>query len=145
MIIPNIWAICHDPDEFDDPDAFMPSRYIANRFGSKEPEPDAGGDNKEEGVSRKRTYVFGTGRRMCAGQRMAENSMMMTMAKLVWAFDVVPGEGGIHDVSMQTAFKDAILSGPKEFNVKFKVRDGRKKEIIERKWREADLFLSRFE
>lgn len=147
MIIPNTWAICHDPDEFDDPDAFMPSRYMNNRFGSKRPGPDASGEKKaaEREVSRKQTYVFGAGRRMCAGQKMAETSMMMTMAKLVWAFDVTPGEGGVLDTSMQTGFKDAILSGPKEFNVRFEVRGNRKKETIERKWREADLFLGRYE
>lgn len=146
MIIPNTWAICHDPDEFDEPDAFMPSRYMANRFGSKTtPGPDSRSDKKEGDVSRKQTYVFGAGRRMCAGQKMAENSMLMTMAKLVWAFDVTPQEGEVLDVNMQTAFKDAILSGPKEFKVKFEVREDRKKVTIERRWKEADLFLSKFE
>lgn len=148
MIIQNTWAISHDPDEFDDPDSFNPSRYLANKFGTKntgQDESNVSSGEKPDEVSRKQTYAFGAGRRMCAGQKMAENSMMMTMSKLMWAFDVRPGGEETLDTKMQTAFKDAILTGPHVFDVKFSVRDDRKKDVIRREWEKADLFLSRYE
>ncbi|OHF00998.1 cytochrome P450 [Colletotrichum orchidophilum] len=141
-ILMNIWAISHDPDEYEDPDCFKPERFLHNALGIK------GGERTSEEAtidqSRRPTYSFGAGRRVCAGQRMAENSMLMTISKLLWCFDVVPGDA-MPDTSMQTAFKDAILTGPKAFDVSFKVRgEGRQKILVE-EWNKADAWLKRFE
>lgn len=158
-VIANAWAISHDPEEFDDPDSFMPSRYLANRFGNKSKENDAEGApagseidaaalNAAAQVSRsgrRQVYAFGAGRRVCAGQRMAENSSMMTMAKLIWSFDVVYGGGGRPDVDVRTAFRDGILIGPKPFPVRFVPRSEAKKDIIRKEWEKADRFLGKFE
>lgn len=156
-IIPNVWAISHDPDEFEDPEAFNPHRYIANPFGVKVKDVVSGNDS-ETGLDadavetaemsssgRRQTYAFGAGRRVCAGSRMGENSMMMAMAKLVWAFDIVSATGGKPDVAMATAYKDAILTGPKSFPVKFVLRDERKGDVIKQEWEKADDFLRKFE
>jgi hypothetical protein len=59
---------------------------------------------------------------------MAENTMLLTMAKLLWSFDVVAPPG--LDTSVDRAFKDAILTGPKEFAVDFKVRGEARREVI---------------
>lgn len=96
-------------------------------------------------ISRRQTYAFGAGRRVCAGQRMAEQSMLITMAKLMWSFDVCPSGTEKLDVDVSTAYKDSILTGPKLFPVKFVVREEGKRKIIREEWEKADAFLRQFE
>lgn len=164
LIIPNVWAIGHDPDEFEDPDAFKPHRYLSDPFGAKTKEvasgnaPGGQSGDKQAGSGydaddaaeisnsgRRQTYAFGAGRRVCAGSRMAENSLMMAMAKLMWCFDIVSGTGEKPDVDMATAFKASSLTGPRIFPVQFVLRDERKGDVIRQEWAKADAFLSRFE
>ncbi|KAK1965983.1 cytochrome P450 [Colletotrichum sublineola] len=140
-ILMNIWAISHDPDEYDDPDSFNPERFIGSTFGIKEDHENA---KEAPDPSRRPTYGFGAGRRVCAGQRMAENSMLMTMSKLLWCFDVVPGDR-MPDTNVQTAFKDAILTGPKLFDVGFRVRSEERRKVLVNEWHKADSWLQRFE
>lgn len=164
LVILNVWAIGHDPDEFEDPDAFRPHRYLANPFGikvkevasgvtadsqSREDRGELGHDTDETAETftsgRRQTYAFGAGRRVCAGSRMAENSLMTAMAKLLWSFDVVSATAERPDVDMATGFKASSLTGPKIFPVKFVLRDQMKGNIIRQEWEKADAFLSRFE
>lgn len=158
-MISNIWAICQDPEEFDNPDSYQPSRYLANPFGIKTDGPAKGPSENDTGYSdttpvsadttaafgRRQTYAFGAGRRICGGSKMAENSMMLSMSKLLWAFDILPGTDKKLDTDFGTAYKDAMLTGPKSFPVKFVLRDEKKRGIISQEWEEADQFLSRFE
>jgi cytochrome P450 len=136
----NTWAIQHDPDDYPNGDSFDPSRFFQKDQVVHEPET-----NSESDIPRRQTYAFGAGRRICAGQRMAENSMMMSMAKLVWAFDISPIGEGLLDTSMKTAWKDAILTGPQEVPLNFKVRGESRKQIIEGEWERANTFLKKFE
>src|SRR3569833_47465 len=141
-IMINTWAIQHNPDEFEDPHNFDPSRYLSNPFGTKK---GVSVGNAADEASRKQTYAFGGGRRICAGQYMAEISLMRTMAMLVWAFDIAAGDRAQLDTSVQTGFKDAILTGPNAFSAKFHVRSNSKRDIIKEEWEKADLFLRRYE
>lgn len=76
---------------------------------------------------------------------MAENNSMMTMAKLIWSFEVVYAGDGKPDVDVRSAFKDSILTGPKLFPVRFVLRSESKRDIISKEWEKADQFLSKFE
>lgn len=134
-IIMNSWAIQHDPDEYQDPETFNPSRFLNNEFGVLEGKDTTG---------RKQSYAFGAGRRLCPGKRMAENSVLMAMAKIIWAFDVV-SPGGPPDTDAKRAFKDGVVVGPHEFPLKFVLRNEAKRESIQHEWDEADRFLSRYE
>ncbi|KAI1734986.1 cytochrome P450 [Xylaria scruposa] len=151
-IIMNSWALNHDPDEYENPDAFDPSRFLKHPLGIK-PTLDAMNKIPDELIEdtaasygfRRRNYGFGAGRRVCAGQRMAENSMMMTMAKLVWSFDVVPTRGATQLDTSVHAWSDAVLMSLKHFDVQFIVRSQQKRDVIEGEWQRADAFLQRYE
>ncbi|KAJ5777836.1 hypothetical protein N7520_001082 [Penicillium odoratum] len=64
----NAWAIHMDENEYEEPEQFIPERFIGNKFGCKSQDDS---DDK-----RRVTYGFGAGRRVCAGQRLAENSVV---------------------------------------------------------------------
>jgi cytochrome P450 len=73
----NLWAIHRHPREFPFPDNFEPERYLN---GLHFEYPNARGHN-----------AFGWGRRQCSGQPLAEASLAVSVARLLWAFDIKPG------------------------------------------------------
>lgn len=148
----NTWAVNHDPNEYAEPDVFNPDRFLTHPLGVRPSSAAAAtaATTPAEGVSavpdpsRRQSYSFGAGRRVCGGQRMAENSLMLTMSKLLWTFDIVAKQGPV-DTAVQTAFKDAILTGPEEFAVDFQIRDGHRREVVMKGWEKANEYLKRFE
>ncbi len=76
MLFANTWAIHRDESEYASPAEFIPERFLDNKFGSKLKAEDGDiGDDK-----RRITYAFGAGRRVCAGQRLAENSLVSAVS-----------------------------------------------------------------
>jgi cytochrome P450 len=76
-IFGNLWAIHSDPKDFPDPDSFKPERYLEeNRL----PYPNKTGHN-----------AFGWGRRSCSGRYFAEQGLSITVVRLMWAYDILPG------------------------------------------------------
>lgn len=73
----NVWSIHRHPREFPAPDSFRPERYLN---GLERPYPTKKGHN-----------AFGWGRRVCSGQPLAEQSLWMVVARLLWAYDIRPG------------------------------------------------------
>ena len=69
IIFANAWTIHRDVNEYDEPDRFLPERYLNNKFGSRNL-----GDKAQD--HRRTTYSFGAGRRVCPGQHLAENSLV---------------------------------------------------------------------
>jgi cytochrome P450 len=70
MLFANTWAIHMDEEEYDKPEEFIPERFLNNKFGTKY----TVGENADD--HRRVTYGFGAGRRVCPGQRLAENSLV---------------------------------------------------------------------
>ena len=68
FFLTNVWAIHRDEAEFELPDDFFPERWRGSKFATMKPVLD---DN----VLRVH-YGWGSGRRVCAGQRLAENSFV---------------------------------------------------------------------
>ncbi|KAF2827278.1 cytochrome P450 [Ophiobolus disseminans] len=136
IVIMNTWGLHHDTEQYEDPEAFNPMRFVESKFGvkdSKIPQDDI----------RRATYAFGAGRRVCPGQKMAEDSLLSSISKLLWSFDIVPQ--GRLDTDIRTAFKDSLVCGPKDFALQFRVRSERRKNLIQDAWLEANSFLERFE
>ncbi|KAL5437896.1 hypothetical protein PMIN06_010416 [Paraphaeosphaeria minitans] len=144
-VLMNTWAINHNEEDFPNPDAFDPARWLVDDTSA--PLPGYSSDSvfvSTDESSRRRSYAFGAGRRVCAGQEMAERSLLLTIAKLLWAFDMRPEAGTILDTNVETGFKDAVLTGPKESKIEFKVRSEAKEALICREWEAADAVLSKF-
>lgn len=73
----NMWAIHRNPRDFPDPDNFMPERFLN---GLEKPYPNARGSNP-----------FGWGRRQCSGQPLAEQGLLYSLGRMIWAFNIKPG------------------------------------------------------
>ncbi|KAH7408082.1 cytochrome P450 [Phaeosphaeria sp. MPI-PUGE-AT-0046c] len=137
-VIINAYGINHDETFYDSPSIFDPTRYLDNEFGST-----FAARNYDAVKGRRVNYSFGAGRRVCPGQRFAENSLMMHFAKLVWAFDFVAT--GMLPVDTWDGWSEGLAFRPKDLKVEFKLRAEGKRKCIERAWAEADQFLSQFE
>lgn len=85
----NTWAINHNEEDFPNPDTFDPTRWLVDDASA----PIAGYSCSSVFVSnddssRRRSYAFGAGRRVCPGQEMGEANLLLSMAKLLWAFEM---------------------------------------------------------
>lgn len=74
-----VWTVNNDPAIFPDPRAFKPERYTV----------DLGvGEAAQASDVRERIWTFGAGRRICPGLHLAENTLSLAIARLLWAFDI---------------------------------------------------------
>ena len=87
----NVWSIHRHPREFPAPDSFRPERYFN---GLERPYPIKKGHN-----------AFGWGRRVFSGQPLAEQSLWMVVARLLWDYNIRPG---LVDVSTILSSRDLI-------------------------------------
>lgn len=94
----NLWAIHRNPREFPEPDVFRPERFLD---GLERPYPNKKGHN-----------AFGWGRRQCSGQPLAEQGLFITIARMIWAFNMQPGLD--ENVSLLKTYRPWIYSHTNE-------------------------------
>ncbi|KAJ0417659.1 cytochrome P450 [Aspergillus carlsbadensis] len=109
IVMPNVWAFCHDPATYKDPMSFNPSRFLGDH-----PERDP------------QTMVFGFGRRICPGRFLADSNIYLTIAMSLAAFEI----GKPEDEDIQARFLPGITSHPAPFGMRVKVRDERYREMV---------------
>ncbi|KAJ6198610.1 cytochrome P450 [Bipolaris maydis] len=117
----NLWAIHRHPRDFPDPDNFLPERFLDGEDSAKMPYPNKYGMNP-----------FGWGRRRCSGQPLAEQGLWYSMARMIWAFDILPGldENG-NQVKLDIfAYTKSENMRPEPFKVRFVPRSDRIKEVM---------------
>ncbi|THV00167.1 cytochrome P450 [Dendrothele bispora CBS 962.96] len=73
IVVPNVWKMAHDQAVYKDPMAFDPTRFLGDRC---EQDPDE--------------YIFGFGRRLCPGRLLADTSIYITIAMILFTFDISP-------------------------------------------------------
>ncbi|RDW64567.1 cytochrome P450 [Aspergillus mulundensis] len=130
IILPNVWAFCHDPKDYKDPMSFKPERFL--------------GDNPE----RDPHFVFGYGRRICPGRILAESNLFLTIATSLAAFDIGKPVCNGQEVDVRASFLPGIISHPVPFEMNIKMRDLKYGELIrsvekEHPWETKDADLVR--
>ncbi|KAI0345584.1 cytochrome P450 [Trametopsis cervina] len=82
VVLPNVWAINHDPEVYGvDSDQFRPERFLdetGQHLISLPDVPDVGHAS------------YGYGRRICAGIHFAEQSLFISIATMLWAVNIGP-------------------------------------------------------
>ncbi|KAH8706086.1 cytochrome P450 [Phaeosphaeriaceae sp. PMI808] len=115
----NMWAIHRHTRDFPDPDNFIPERFLDG--AEKRPYPNSHGMN-----------AFGFGRRQCSGQPLAEQGLLYSLARLIWAFDIKPGldENG-NEVKLDIfAYTESENMRPEAFKARFIPRSDSIKGIV---------------
>ncbi|EMC96385.1 hypothetical protein BAUCODRAFT_473264 [Baudoinia panamericana UAMH 10762] len=131
----NVWAIHHNAHEFPEPDRFNPERFMRDSSEAR-PFPN------EKGY-----MTFGWGRRVCSGQGLAEQGTFITIARLLWAFNIqkaLDTQGKEIPVDI-FAYTDGLNMRPQPFECRFTVRSPEIHEAVMREGREALENLSVYE
>ncbi|KAI0536666.1 cytochrome P450 98A3, partial [Xylaria digitata] len=123
----NIWAIHHHEREFPDPDRFNPNRFLAGH-------PDGRPFPGEKGY-----MTFGWGRRVCSGQALAERGIWITVARILWGFNVQKKKGPDGQPIEVDIFNytNGLNMRPQPFECSITPRSDEIRETIEREGREA--------
>ncbi|KAI0352608.1 CyP450 monooxygenase [Trametes cingulata] len=149
VLIPNVWAILHDPEAYDSPDEFRPERFI--RDGKLDPT-----------VRDPVAFMFGFGRRrvpsvdasppmsahlgrypsswcrICPGRYFAHASLFIHIASVLHVFDIGPplDENG-QPFKVQYEQGHGLLSNPEDCRCSIKVRSPGSLDLVLESQRES--------
>lgn len=133
----NIDALVNDPSLFEDPETFDPSRFL-------KPHSPVGGNwnGKVEGEF---TVPFGFGRRVCPGVHVALQSVFISIARILWAFDVRPAADG-NPVDPTNTVNLGLTRMPAPFHISVYVRHADSTRcLIENESHDAEIRLREWE
>jgi len=131
----NIDVLVKDPNLFDDPETFNPSRFLT-------PQKSAGNWNGK--AESDFTIPFGFGRRVCPGMHVALQSIFISFARIFWAFDVLPTVEG-STVDHTKTINNGITREPAPFQFRLRARHPDVERIIESESAYADIRLKEWE
>jgi len=114
VLLGNTMFLGSDPTKYDNPQAFEPERYLS--FPKSSFEYAAGDQTKRDHFS------FGIGRRVCPGAKLAEMTLDLALANMLWALAVKPPNGVAAVDAGPDAWDDSEFQAPKPFNVRFEPR-----------------------
>ena len=121
------YAIHYNGGFFPSPETFDPDRYLGH--AEKSGVYAAGPANERD------HWNFGAGRRICSGLHLAENSMFIVLAKLMWAFDICAPRGrDKREVKVDLgdeAFEDGANTVPRPYRVRWVVRNEEVRRTME--------------
>ena len=138
VVLANTTFMHHDPSRYDEPDRFKPERFLQYDRSSAEYATIADANQRDH-------FTFGAGRRICPAARLAENTLDITLASLLWAFELQPpivksadGEDTLDSIdTSDNAFTEGAFRAPKPFKLRFKARSERKKSLLKEQWKLA--------
>ncbi|RPD57200.1 CyP450 monooxygenase [Lentinus tigrinus ALCF2SS1-7] len=110
IVMANIWACMHDPETYEDPDAFRPERFIRD-----------GTLNSD--VRDPYEFVFGFGRRICPGRYFGDAALFINAAALLHVFDITPPvDADGKQVKIEPRMVDCVVSRPEDSWCNIKAR-----------------------
>ena len=138
-VLINAWGLHHDPKRFPHPEVFDPDHYLGVTKLAPELAASADYDARDH-------YGYGSGRRLCPGIHLAERNLFLGIAKLLWAFEILPGKdaNGVRiksenvDVDPLTAYSEGFLVCAHPFGCEMIVRGEERKETIMREFEKAE-------
>ncbi|KAM0753441.1 cytochrome P450 [Meredithblackwellia eburnea MCA 4105] len=121
-IVGNHWSISRDPQVFPDPENFRIERWF---------------ENEDVASAQFRTDInhvqYGFGRRVCAGKNVADRSLYINCAMLLWAFDFnKKRDAHGNEINIDTlAFTDTANSHPLPYAASITPRFPEVRKIVE--------------
>ncbi|KAK5998064.1 Cytochrome P450 monooxygenase virE [Cladobotryum mycophilum] len=91
-MIPNITALNKNPDHYGDPEVFRPERFLGLNLTAAEAAVHPDHRQRDH-------YNYGFGRRICQGIHVAEASLFIVFARVLWGFDITAEAGTTLDMN----------------------------------------------
>lgn len=118
-----------------------PRKYDPTRFLNDSQTEFQSATNSDE--NQRQNWIFGNGRRMCQGMHIAERSLFLGCARIVWAFNInkpigpdgKPIEADIEDLVGGTTVQ------PNDFRIDMTPRSEKKAEMIRKAWLDSETEL----
>ncbi|KAJ4374797.1 hypothetical protein N0V83_001873 [Neocucurbitaria cava] len=138
-VLGNSWAINLNEEYYPNPHHFDPLRFLDSALAerSKAPTPLTGKPHPAKAGH----SSFGWGRRICPGADLAANSLFIALAKIIWAFNILPIEGVKYDIF---AYTEGFNIRPQKFKCAIEVRSEAHRQLLESELMEAEAVLERF-
>lgn len=135
-VMNNVYTINMDEERYPNPREFNPDRHMDDPLSSFESALNLD-------VSKRDHYTFGAGRHLCQGMHLAERSLYLGMARMLWTFDILPaldeeGKEIIPDIEKLT---QGLVAMPEIFKARFVPRSKERAELVERDWEAASELL----
>ena len=128
------YAIHFDASRYEDPYSFRPERFLNHPL-------KAGAYSGHADPYARDHFDFGAGRRICPGMHLAENSLFITLAKILWAFKIEPpmlSDGTLLPMdTSDDAYELGANTLPKSFKVRFIPRDAKREQSVREEWAQA--------
>ncbi|OAG38046.1 hypothetical protein AYO21_07768 [Fonsecaea monophora] len=125
------WAINYDPAHWDKPDEFMPERFLGYDLPAAS-YINIGDPNQRDHFS------YGAGRRVCPGVHVAEKSLFLNIARVLWAFNIskkIAKDGSV--IEPNIAMVPGWMTIPQPFECDITVRSEKKAALINKIWAET--------
>ncbi|TCD70017.1 hypothetical protein EIP91_005268 [Steccherinum ochraceum] len=118
IVIPNAWAMLHDPTDYPEPHVFMPERFLKD--GKLNPD-----------VRDPNAFAFGYGRRVCPGAALGNAMIGLVIACTLHVFDISAGvdqDGNLKQLSTETT--DGFIIHPRTVPTGLKPRSAAAERLI---------------
>ncbi|OQD75613.1 hypothetical protein PENDEC_c006G05526 [Penicillium decumbens] len=135
----NVWALNNNPERYPNPRNFEPERYKDDFLRAQE-------SATLNDVSKRDHFTFGAGRRVCPGLNIAERSLFLGIAYMLWAFSfehATDENGNKIPVSTEDVTQ-GIVCRPTPFPLKMVQRDPQRIEMVLKAWDNAKELLAQY-
>ncbi|KAK3083803.1 hypothetical protein FSP39_003408 [Pinctada imbricata] len=99
MLMPNLDSVLNDPEIFENPSEFIPTRFLS-------------ADGTLTGTEK--VHTFGIGRRICLGESLARMELFLFATSMIQRFTLLPADG--HSLPSLSKYKLGVTRQPLEFN-----------------------------
>ena len=131
-ILNNVYGIHFDPKRYPDPKKFDPDRFKDDTQSLYEALSNPVAAKRDQ-------FTFGAGRRSCPGVHVAERSLFLGIARLLWGFDFAPVDG--EEPPDASKLTQGFVCMPEPYKAKITARSDGRAAIIEKQWSEAQMSL----
>ncbi|KAJ7499641.1 putative monooxygenase [Mycena latifolia] len=115
LMIPNVWCMLHDPENFPNPDVFDPDRYR----------------NLDSEMEKVAELAFGFGRRVCPGRLFAEGTFFAIVATVIATCKILPPiDANGNEVIPNITFSSGTIIFPSKFDVDIKCHSEKARELL---------------
>jgi hypothetical protein len=135
----NVWTLNNDPERYPNPRNFDPDRYKDDILRAQE-------SASQNDPYKRDHFTFGAGRRVCPGLNIAERSLFLGFAYILWAFSFEheTDENGNKIPVSTEAVTQGIVCRPVTFAYKLVEREPERTRRVLKAWTNAKDLLSHY-